>query len=164
MQGRMFAAAVTTALVAELAVGCSSSTSPSDPFPGAWSITVHQLVWRGEIPPDTGSVTPEPLVLVISKSGQSYTANWPMITWSVTVGGNPVQIFTVGSTGPASPVAGDTLEVNIPFPLAGTGCQFQIRGAFQGSSAQGAVYVAGGQCGTATAAHLGEGTWSATKQ
>jgi hypothetical protein len=153
--------------VISLAVGCSkSSTGPSDPFAGSWRVTVNNLIYNGDIPPDTGTVSPSPFTLGIASSGRSYTATWPSLTWAVTVSG---QSGTVAFPASASvtdsiSVAGDSLTIFIPVTTLLSGCEVIIAGAYQGSGAQGRVYLAGGQCGSVAGGHLGDGSWTATKQ
>lgn len=154
------------ALVA-MAVGCSKdSTGPSDLFAGSWSVTVQRLIFNGDVPPDTGTVTPAPFTLTISKSGSTYTATWPALAWNVTINNvqGPFAIPGSASVSATVAVSGDTLAVHIPYALAGTGCEAVFGGTFQGSGAAGTMEVAGGTCGTLGGPEVATGAWTATRQ
>ena len=157
---------VVAAGAAALITACKSSTGPSDPFVGSWSVTVANLIYNGDVPPDTGSVSPKPFTLTITKNGQGYDASWPALTWNVTVQGLGAVAAPIpaSSTTPGSvTVSSDSLVVHIAESFVGTACELDVIGAYQGSSAQGSIVIQGGNCGTGGPV-AARGSWSATKQ
>ncbi len=157
---------VVAAGAAALITACKSSTGPSDPFAGSWSVSVANLIYNGDTPPDTGTVSPKPFTLTITKNGQSYSASWPGLVWSVTVQGiGAVQApIPASSTTPGTVTfSGDSLVVHIPESYVGTSCELDVRGAYQGSGAQGLVTIEGGNCGSGLSV-AAIGSWTATKQ
>ncbi len=162
---------VGAAAVVALAVACSkSSTAPSDPFAGNWSVAFPKFIYNGDTPPDTGTITPDPFTLTLTKGGvgqAAYMATWPLLTWSVTVqiyGALQVQIPASSAAAGTITVSGDTLTVHIPESSIGSGCEVDVQGVFTGSSAHGVVAIVGGNCGTLGGAEAASGSWTATKQ
>ncbi len=146
------------AAAATLAIGCSkSSTGPSDPLVGSWRITVPYLYQV--IVSDTGSIAPSPFTLTIAKTGTTYTATYPTLSFAFSSGGIPVlEVFDSSAAGLGQfTVAGDSLGITAPSLNSG-GCGLTIAGAVSGSSAAGGVTET---CGGNTTAR---GPWSATKQ
>lgn len=147
-----------------LAIGCSkSSTGPSDPFAGAWSVTVPIMVYNSP-PPDTGTVTPAPFTLTLTKGAQGgYTATWPTLTWTLKATGT----FVIPSSSTANytvAVSGDTLVIHVPPPAwLDQTCELRLTGVYSGRNAQGSVNIIGGDCGT-VGADGADGPWTATKQ
>ncbi len=162
---RLVATAGAVALIG-LAVACSKdSTGPTDPFAGAWSVTVALLTYN-TVPVDTGTVTPAPFTLTLTKGGtgqQPYLATWPVLTWALKTNGTAL-IPSSSQTGQTLTVSGDTLVITLPPPswLDQT-CQIRIAGTFNGQAAHGSVNIVGGNCGT-LGADTGDGSWTATKQ
>ncbi len=161
-------AAAAVAVVA-IASSCSkSSTGPADPIAGSWSVTIQNLIYNGDVPPDTGTVTPKPFTLTLVKGGlgqQPYLATWPVLNWAVAFSGVPTNVTIPASTnGYTIAASGDSLTVNVPFAAAGSGCEVVVRGAFQGNSVTGAIDVVGGTCGMLGGAETAQGSWTATKQ
>jgi hypothetical protein len=147
-----------------LAAGCSkSSTGPSDPFAGAWSVSVGSLIYNFS-PPDTGTVTPSPFTLTITKGAQGgYTATWPALTWTLKVAGT----YVIPSSSTANytlAVSGDTLVIHVPPPTwLDQTCELRFTGVFTGRNAQGSVNMVNGNCGT-VGNDGADGSWTATKQ
>ncbi len=149
-----------------MAIGCSkSSTGPSDPFVGNWSVTIPRLIYNGN-PVDTGTVTPSPFTLTISGTAPNYTAAWPTLNWNVTIANTQGPFPLPGSNTVIATViaSGDSLSVRIPWALGGSGCLFAITGAVQGRNGSGVIDVGGGVCGTLGGAEAATGSWTATKQ
>lgn len=125
-----------------LAVGCSkSSTGPSDPFAGSWTVTIGNFVLHAT-PPDSGPMAP--FTLTIAKGGQGYTAAFPTITWSVVYGGVPLQVqFPGQSAGQGSlTFSADTLVLKTDASQVYSGCSFYFNAAFTGANAvQGSAWV-----------------------
>ena len=155
------------AVVALAVAACSKdSTGPGDTFAGSWNVTIQRRVYNGDSPPDTGTVTPAPFTLTIAKSGQAYTASWPVLTWNVTVQSyGAVQEAFPGSATAAGTVttSGDTLAIQIPQSSVGSNCVVEILGTFTGNTATGGVHIVGGSCGTLGGPEAATGSWTATK-
>ena len=148
-----------------LAIGCSSSTGPSDSFVGAWRVTAPWMVLNSS-PPDTGTLVPASFTLTITKSGQTYAAASATLTWAFTWNGTAYQYLFPASdsvAGSTVTVSGDTLVLRIPVPVVGTGCELSITGAYQGRNARGLLDLFGGDCGTVDAPPA-TAAWTATKQ
>ena len=170
MKIRVRLASVIGAAAAVAAViGCSkSSTGPSDPFAGDWSVTIARLIYTYSGSSDTGTVTPAPFTLTLAKgaAGQApYVASWPALTWAVKYNGvnTTLTIPSSSQTDQTVTVSGDSLNVSLPGPAwIGQTCEVLLTGAFSGSTAQGGLYVVGGGCGT-PGNPWASGTWSATR-
>ena len=143
--------AVGAAAAVALAIGCSkSSTGPSDPFTGSWSLTFAGL-------PANTATSPSPFVVTVGKSGTVYTASYPNLTWTYTNGSGVIDTFSGASDSASFLIRGDSLylvarDVNSP------GCYLSIKGPIAGSTAQGSVGAGGVQCVP------GIWSWTAAKQ
>ncbi len=113
--------------VVALAIGCSkNSTGPSDPYVGSWTVSITNLIQFA--PADTGNVAP--FTLTVAKSGQTYTASFPTMTWSP---GAQIQ-FPASSAGLSSTQwFADTLVVQDNAAAVGQGCLFYFSVAFSGA-------------------------------
>ncbi len=114
--------------VVALAIGCSkNSTGPSDPYVGSWTVSITNLIQFA--PADTGNVAP--FTLTVAKSGQTYTASFPTMTWSP---GAQIQ-FPASSAGQSSTQwFADTLVVQDNATAVGPACLFYFSVAFTGAS------------------------------
>ena len=111
-----------------LAIGCSSksATGPTDPFVGSWTVSITNLIQFA--PADTGNVAP--FTLTVAKSGQTYTASFPTLTWSA---GAQFQ-FPASSVGQSTiTFLADTLVVQDDAAQVGPGCLFYFSAAFTGA-------------------------------
>ncbi len=161
---------VVAAGAAALITACKSSTGPSDPFAGSWSVSVANLIYNGDTPPDTGTVSPKPFTLSLVKGGAGqppYLMTWPLLTWNVTTqqsGAVQMPIPASSATSGIVTVSGDTLLLRIPDSAMGSGCEVDLQGEFTGRTAQGIVAVVGGTCGALGGPEAAGGSWTATKQ
>ncbi len=121
---------VVAAGAALLISACKSSTGPSDPFVGSWTVSITNLIQFS--PADTGNVAP--FTLSVAKNGQTYTASFPTMTWSP---GAQIQ-FPASSAGQSSTQwFADTLVVQDNATAVGQGCVFYFSVAFTGASSLG---------------------------
>ncbi len=159
MKAHRYVVAACAVAVIGLTMACSkSSTGPSDPMVGTWSVTVKYLYQA--IVADTGSVSPRPFTLTVAKSGTTYTATYPALAFDFVAGGIPVEdAFDSSVAGQGTlAISGDSIRISTP-ALNLAQCSLSILGAAAGGTAQGSVVVDGMGCpGNA------HGVWTATKQ
>ncbi len=150
MKTRWFVAAALSAVA--VAAACSkSSTGPSDPYAGTWQIT-----WAGV--PATQSLSPSPWNITVAKSGTSYTATYPNLTWSYTSPAvSPIDTYSDAAASSSFGIMAGTFQLHAQDPSA-PACELSLVGTFSGSTASGSVNAAGTMCVP------GSWTFSATRQ
>ncbi len=136
------------AVVAAAATGCSSSTSPSDPFTGSWNVTFTSA-------PTGTMLLPSPWVLTIAKSGALYTVTYNHLNWASTT--SLVGLDSWSETN-ASTFAIQNDSLYLLAQDASKGCFLSFDGAFIATTASGSASAYGTSCAT------GSFTWSAKKQ
>ncbi len=138
------------AVAAAFAAGCSkSSTGPSDPFVGSWSVTFTQA-------PTGTAVSPSPWVVTIAKNGSLYVATYGKLSWASTVSLATYDQWS--ETGVSTfAIAGDSLYL-LAQDAGKTNCYFSFDGAFIANTAQGSAAAYGTGCSA------GAFAWSAQKQ
>jgi hypothetical protein len=161
---RCLGAAVTALAVA---ASCSkNTTAPGDPFAGSWTVSFGQVIYNN-VPPDTGTISPNPFTLTLAKGGTGqaiYLATWPSLTWALTTNGTYVIPSSTQTLQTVTVSGNNTLMISIPGPAwLDSTCQIQVTGAYNGKSAQGSIHMVGGICGP-SGNDLADGTWTATKQ
>ncbi len=144
--GRTMAAAA----LATLAVGCSSSTSPSDPIVGSWQVTFTNV-------PAGTQLSPSPWTITISKTDTTYSATYPNLSWSVVMPPTPTNTWTAASDSSAFLIRHDSLYL-VARDANGPACYLSVKGPITGNTAQGTVSAGGVMCTP------GSWTWSAVKQ
>ncbi len=137
------------AVAAAFAAGCSSSTTgPSDPFVGSWSVTFTST-------PAGTAVQPSPWVITISKSGSLYSATYGKLSWASTVSQATYDQWTETNVSTFA-IQNDSLYLMAEDSTKG--CFFNVDGAFIANTAQGSASAYGTTCTAGTF------TWSAQKQ
>ncbi len=132
-----------------VAAACSSSTSPSDPFSGNWSVTFTSA-------PTGTQVIPSPWTLTIAKSGAGYTATYSHLGWASTTSNAALDTWSETNASTFA-IQNDSLYLLAQDALK-TACYFSLKGAFIATTASGSASAFGTSC------TAGSFTWSAKKQ
>ncbi len=137
------------AVAAAVATGCSSSTSPSDPISGNWSVTFTSA-------PTGTALIPSPWILTVGKSGSLYTVSYPRLNWeSLTSGSHDIDTWSEAA---ASTFAIQNDSLYLLAADTTRGCFLKVDGAFIANTASGTASAFGSACAT------GSFTWSAKRQ
>ena len=142
------------ALVAGVALGCSSSTKPSDPLVGSWRVSFDSV-------PAGTTLSPAAWTITVSKSGAVYTGTWPNLTWAWSSNNAAIDTWTAASDSSTFEIKGDSLLV-LGHDDGAPKCFVGLAGTISGASAQGRI-VAFADDGT-NSCIFGAWKWSAAKQ
>ncbi len=139
---------VAAACAAALAVGCSkSSTGPSNPLVGTWSLHIYGIS-------ATQTIAPDPIIFTLGTNGASYTASYSPFTWSYT---SPA-VSLIDTWSPSSfAITGDSMLI-VAHDASAPNCYLTMGGVISGTTATGVSVVSGAMCVP------GGWPWTATKQ
>ena len=136
---KSLACALGVAAAVALAIGCSkSSTGPSDPFVGNWSIAWSQVA-AGQ------ALSPSPWTITVAKNGSVYTATYANLTWTYTGGAGVIDTYSATADSSMFAIRNDSLLLRTQDPIA-LACTLTLVGTISGTTAIGTVQAAGVLC------------------
>jgi hypothetical protein len=146
---KVWARLLTAAVACPVAIACSSSTAPADPFVGQWKVAVASTL-AGD------SLVPDSFVVGITRAQGAYHVTFPDLTVVISS-----YHLGLADTAASSGFAGHGDSMSIALGVDGVRCYLSLTGAAHGGSAGGSVIAQAAACalGTDTV-----GTWSAVKQ